>query len=196
MGDVRDGDVDELLARLRQGDEQASAELFTRLYGELRALAGAVFRGQKDGHTLQPTAVLHEAWVKMVRAGGGNVQDRGHFFAIAARAMRQVLVNHARDRNAEKRGAGNVVTLVTLAGLGGEGAAGHDADVLDVHAALEELARLDARQAQIAELRFFAGLTTAETAQSLGVAPRTVELDWTMAKRWLAQRLRGASDEG
>ena len=193
MSDVRDGGVEDLLARLRQGDEAASAELFTQLYAELRALAGAVFRGQRGSHTLQPTAVLHEAWVKMARAGGQNIQDRGHFFAIAARAMRQVLVNHARDRNADKRGAGNVVTLVTLAGLGGEGAAGHDADVLDVHAALDELARLDARQAQIAELRFFAGLTTREAADALGVSPRTVELDWTMAKRWLAQRLRGTS---
>lgn len=183
--------LQELLARVREGDEEASSELFTRLYAELRALAGFLFRGQGVGHSLQPTAVLHEAWVKMARAGSGEkgFADKTHFFRVAARAMRQVLVNHARDRAAKKRGDGLRPASITLTGLAGQ-EAGDPVDVLAVHEALEALAELDERQARVAELRFFAGMTNPEIAEALEVSLRTVELDWRMAKTWLGGRLR------
>jgi len=181
------GEVTVLLGRLRSGESGAADELFQVLYGELRSLAAGLFRSQKANHTLQPTAVLHEAYLKMVKAPG-EWQDRAHFFAVAAKAMRQVLVNHARDQGALKRG-GKGGERVTFAGLAA-GAQGQEADILALHEALEELARLDARQARIAELKFFAGLSTEETAEAVGIAPRTVELDWKMAKDWLAARLK------
>jgi RNA polymerase sigma-70 factor (ECF subfamily) len=178
------GDATVLLHRLRDGDGEAAGELFGLLYGELHGLAGRIFRSQRRDHTLQPTALVHEAYLKMVKPGS-EWQDRAHFCGVAAKAMRQILVNHARDRQALKRGGGaGRVTLSDAAR-----ASGPDVEVLAVHEALEELARLDARQARIAELRFFAGLNTREVAEVVGVAPRTVELDWKMAKDWLAQRL-------
>jgi RNA polymerase sigma factor (TIGR02999 family) len=174
-----------LLERVRSGEEEAAGELFGELYGQLHGLAAAIFRSQRGNHTLQPTALVHETYLKMIRPGATPWQDRAHFCGVAAKAMRQILVNHARDKQALKRGG--AAGRVTLSGAVGEG--GPDLDVLDVHEALEELARLDARQARIAELRFFAGLNTQEVAEVVGVAPRTVELDWKMAKDWLAGRL-------
>ena len=181
--------LEALLARVRAGDQAAAGDLFTAVYAELRALAGSLFRSQKQGHTLQPTAVVHEAYVKMLRAaaGGADWRDRAHFFNVAARAMRQVLVNHARDAKAEKRG-GSDQRRVTLGDADG-GEEPRVLDVLAVNEALEELSRLDERQARLAELRFFAGLGNKEIAEVLGVSLRTVELDWKMAKSWLASRL-------
>jgi RNA polymerase sigma factor (TIGR02999 family) len=180
------GDVTLLLHRLRDGEPDAAAALFERLYGELRALAGALFRSQKASHTLQPTAVVHEAFLKM--AAGAEWKDRAHFFAVAARAMRQVLVNHARDGAAQKRGGPAPLERVTLSGVA-DSAFERELDVLAVHEALDELARLDERQARIAELRFFGGLSNPEVAEALGVSLRTVELDWKMAKDRLARSL-------
>jgi RNA polymerase sigma factor (TIGR02999 family) len=182
-------EVASILERLRAGAPGAQGELFERLYGELKGIADALFRSQRPSHTLQPTALVHEAWVKMARHQGAW-QDRAHFLAVAARAMRQVLVNHGRDRNAQKRGGGRArerITVVEPAAPGGE----DPIDVLALDEALARLERLDERQARIAELRFFAGLTTREAAEALGIAPRTVELDWKMAKEQLAAWLRG-----
>ena len=181
------GDVTVLLGKLRQGEAGAADQLFSMLYTELRSLAAGLFRSQRASHTLQPTAVLHEAYLKMVKAPG-EWKDRAHFFAVAAKAMRQVLVNHARDQAALKRGGKNA-ERVTLEGLPA-GAPGEAAEILALHDALEELAKLDARQARIAELKFFAGLSTEEVAEAVGIATRTVELDWKMAKDWLSARLR------
>ena len=167
------GDVTVILHRLRDGEAEAGNELFTMLYGELRVLADALFRSQRRDHTLEPTAVVHEAYLKMLGGKKGEWQDRAHFFAVAARAMRQVLVNHARDKAALKRGGGQAGGRVTLA----------DAAAQDVASELDE------RQARIAELRFFAGLNHPEIAEVLGRSLRSVELDWKMAKDWLAQRL-------
>ena len=184
------GEVTVLLGRVRGGDADAAGELFGLCYDELRALAGALFRSQHAQHTLQPTAVLHEAFLKMFKPGSSSEwQDRAHFFAVAARAMRQVLVNHARDRSAQKRGGGLEGGRVTMSDAA-DSAFGRETEVLAVHEALEDLQNLDERQARIAELRFFAGLTTAEVAEVLGISTRSVELDWKMAKDWLAQRLR------
>ncbi|MHC4940081.1 MAG: sigma-70 family RNA polymerase sigma factor [Planctomycetota bacterium] len=180
------GDATVILGRLRDGDPDAAEELFGVLYPQLRNLAGAVFRSQKANHTLQPTALVHEAYIKMMKPGAAW-EDRAHFCSVAAKAMRQILVNHARDRAALKRGGGAVGRSLTVADAIDEG--GQELDILALHEALEELARLDERQAKIAELRFFGGLANKEVAEALGVSLRTVELDWSMAKGWLASRL-------
>jgi len=181
------GDATVLLDRLRDGDDGAREELFGLLYPELHARAGAVFRSQKADHTLQPTALVHEAYLKMMTPGAAW-QNRAHFCGVAAKAMRQILVNHARDKKALKRGGGAAGRAITVSDAVDEG--GRELDVLALHEALEELARLDGRQAKIAELRFFGGLSGKEVAEALGVSLRTVELDWSMAKGWLASRLR------
>lgn len=193
-GTMRDMDperLEQVFARVRAGDAAAEQELFAELYGELRAMADRIFRSQKKNHTLQPTALVHEAYLKLVRPDGREFNDETHFLATAARAMRQILVNHARDRSAQKRGgdlAGHRVTLTGLEGAGFEA----QLDVLAAHEALEDLGRLDPRQARVAELRIFGGLTNQETATVVGVSLRTIEMEWKMAKIWLADRLRAS----
>jgi RNA polymerase sigma factor (TIGR02999 family) len=184
-------DTTEALARARAGDPAAAQAVFERLYADLRRIAGALFRSQRSGHTLEPTALVHEAYVKI--AGGDAAkawQDRAHALAVGARAMRQVLANHARDRAAEKRGGGVARERVTVSGIDAGGDRAVDAAAL--HEALDRLAALDERQARIAEMRLLGGLTVDEVAALLGVSTRTVELDWQMAKRqlavWLAPR--------
>jgi RNA polymerase sigma-70 factor (ECF subfamily) len=180
------GDATVILGRLRDGDPDAGEELFALLYPQLRNLAGAVFRSQKAQHTLQPTALVHEAYLKMMKPGAAW-EDRAHFCSVAAKAMRQILVNHARDRHALKRGGGAVGRALSIGDAVDPG--GRELDILALHEALEDLAKLDARQASIAELRFFGGLSNKEVAEALGVSLRTIELDWSMAKGWLASRL-------
>jgi RNA polymerase sigma factor (TIGR02999 family) len=187
------GEIGALIERSRAGDGDAARALFDRLHGELRALAASVFRSQRAGHTLQPTALVHEAFVKMMGARGAPSpwQDEAHFFAVAATAMRQILVNHARDRAAQKRGGGDArrVTLsdVPFAAEGG-------ADVLDVEQALAALEAVDPEQARIVELRSFGGLTNPQIAEVVGRPLRTVELEWRLAKEWLASHLEGHGD--
>jgi RNA polymerase sigma factor (TIGR02999 family) len=168
-----------LLVGVRQGDRQSVDELFRRVYDELRALAAGQLKRERPGHTLQPTALVHEAFVKLSGGGAVHADDRRHFVAIAARAMRQVLVDHARRRMADKRGGGMVRTT-----LGGDEPAVEldPAGVVDLDRALEEL---DERQRRVVELRFFAGLEETEVAQVLGVTPRTVRRDWVKARAWL-----------
>jgi len=182
------GDCTVLLGRLRDGDPDAAEQLFGVLYSELHRLAGAIFRSQRSSHTLQPTALVHEAYLKMIRPEA-EWQDRAHFCGVAAKAMRQILINHARDRAALKRGGGAPVRSLTVSDAVEAQGGGGELDILALNEALENLAELDARQASIAELRFFGGLTNKEVAESLGVSLRTVELDWSMAKGWLASRL-------
>ena len=180
------GDVTVLLERLRAGDDDALPRLLPLVYDELRAAASRALAREQVGHTLQATDVVHEAFFKL--AGGGRVasHDRTHFLAIAARAMRQVLVEHARRRSAGKRGGGAV--HVTLGGS-------HDAPVVadeELLALDEALERLDAanpRLRALVEYRFFAGLTERETAEALGVGERTVQRDWTRARAWLHAQL-------
>lgn len=181
-----------LLADLRRGAPGAADEVFRRCYAELRRIAGGLFRSQRAAHTLEPTALVHEAYVKIVGAARpADVTDRAHFLCLAARAMRQILVNHARDRAAAKRGGGRRRERLTVADP--EAPRG-PTDVIDLDEALDVLAALDARQARIAELRLFGGLTTAEIAAVVGVAPRTVELDWRLARAWLAGRFGEGPD--
>jgi RNA polymerase sigma factor (TIGR02999 family) len=176
--------ADDLLVRLRDGDDQAAAELFPRVYKQLRALAGAYLRG-RAGHTLSPTALVHEAFLKLVKHADGY-RDHAHFVAVAATAMRQILVNHARDAVAQKRG-GKGRERVTLSGLADDEQDAVDALAMDD--LLRELETLDARQARLVELRVFGGLTEEEIAAVLGVSTRTVQKDWRRAKAWLLERL-------
>lgn len=190
-----DDPVAALLRRAREGDAEASSALFASLHGELRALARSLFRSQRAGHTLQPTALVGEAFLKMTGSRGAPApwQDRAHFFAVAATAMRQILVNHARDRSAQKRGGGRDARRVTLSDVA-LAPDGGPADVLDVEDALAALERVDPEQARIVELRFFGGLTNPEIAEVLGRSLRTVELEWRLARTWLAARLAEHGD--
>jgi RNA polymerase sigma factor (TIGR02999 family) len=184
------GEATRLLERVRAGDAEAERALFDRLYADLRRIAGRLFRSQRAGHTLDATALVHEAYLKV--AGGGAAaqwNDSAHALAVAARAMRQVLANHARDRAAAKRGGGAARARVTLAGVADPGPDAIGVDLLDFHDALERLAALDERQARIAEMRLLGGLPVETIATLLGVSPRTVELDWRMAKETLAKHL-------
>lgn len=180
-----------LVRNLREGDGRVADQLLKTLYSELRAMAGAIFQRQAASHTLQPTALLHEAYLKLVDQSASDLNDRAHFMRLAAHAMRQVLIDHARSRNALKRGAGVKRQLLL------EPEAPNALDRLDwlaLDETISKLAALDERQAAIVEMRFFAGMTVEETALALEVSPRTVELDWRMAKAWLSRELTAIND--
>ena len=178
-------DVTQLLDAWQRGDDSAFERLLPLVYGELRRVARARLRAERPGHTLQPTALVHEAYLRLIR-GRTTPRNREHLFAMAARLMRQILVDHARRKGAEKRGgAASAVTLDT-------GIAAPETSIVDILAldeALDDLAALDSRLCQVVELKFFAGLNIDETARALAVSPATVERDWTVSKAWLHQRL-------
>jgi len=177
----------------RTGDACAGVDLQTRLYEELHGLAAGCLRGERPGHTLQPTALVHEAFLRLARVPLAPA-DRTGFLVLAATTMRRVLVDHARRRHAHKRSGGRSVTLDV--GEVGDARAQDGLDVLAVDEALERLARLDARQARIVELRFFAGLSADEIAAELGVSRRTVQGDWHMARAWLRGEMRRGEPPG
>jgi RNA polymerase sigma factor (TIGR02999 family) len=194
MGDASDArSVTRLLLDWRGGNPAALDELLPLVYAELRRVAQARLRQEPPGHTLQATALVHEAYVRLVDLDRLTLTDRTHFFAMAARLMRQILVDYARRKRSDKRGGG--ATLLTLGGVSDKTPAQPAVDVIDLDAALEELGALDPRLARIVELRYFVGLTLAETAEALEVSHATVERDWAIAKGWLYRRLagRGAS---
>lgn len=178
-----------------------AAELLPLLYEELRGLAARQLARERLGHTLVPTALVHEAWLKLKDQRGAEFRDRGHFLALAALAMRRILVSHAERRRAEKRGGG-AQSVTWTEGFspseGPRGARGADTDPLDLLAleqALQTLASKDPRKARLVELRFFGGLENAETAAILGVTERTVERDWRLAQAFLRRELeRGAQE--
>ena len=164
-------------------------EVFAIVYDELRAMAERQLRREGPGHTLQTTALVHEAFVRLSDADSLGVESRAHFFGIAARAMRQVLVDHARRKQAAKRGGAlNRVTLNT--DIVGERDA--PTDVLDLHAALEKLTKRDESLSRLVELRFFAGLTLDEAADAAGISRRKAAKDWSVARLWLRRELEGA----
>jgi RNA polymerase sigma factor (TIGR02999 family) len=179
--------VTTLLIDLQRGRTGAVGELLPLVYEELRALAAAYLRGERKDHTLQPTALVHEAFLKLVDQRSVTWQDRAHFFGIAAQAMRRVLVDHARRRNAQKRSGDRNITLPDDLSVTTE----PEVDVVRVGEALERLAQLDERQARIVEMRFFGGLTIEETAEVLGISAATVKRDWQLAKAWLHRELSG-----
>jgi RNA polymerase sigma factor (TIGR02999 family) len=189
MGAEPPQEVTRLLGRARDGDERARGELVSRVYEELRRVASGLMRRERPDHTLSPTAVVHEAVIRLLgEAVFDRAADRSFLFASAARAMREVLIDHARRRSAGRRGGGrrrvpldSVVDYFEGQGL----------DVVAVHEALDRLAELDPRQAQVMTLRYFGGMTVPEVAAALGVSVVTVERDWRLARAWLAGQLGG-----
>jgi len=169
-------------------DRDLAADEFTAaVYDELRALATHYLSAERPDHTLQPTALVHEAYVRLVRSKPLVVKGRAHFVAIAARVMRQVLVDHARRRMAEKRGGGNAARIA-LTDLK-EDMAVKEIDLVTLDDALLSLAELDPRMCRVVELRFFGGLSNAEVAEAMSISPRTVEREWSLARAWLHQKI-------
>jgi RNA polymerase sigma factor (TIGR02999 family) len=180
-----------ILGRARDGDERARGELVTLVYDELRRVAARLMRRERTDHTLSPTAVVHEAVIRLLgNAVFDTAADRSYLFASAARAMREVLIDHARRRAADRRGGGRrrVPLDLVVDNFGRQGL-----DVVAVHEALDRLAELNERQSQVMTLRYFGGLTVPEVAAALGVAVVTVERDWRLARAWLGVQLKGGS---
>jgi RNA polymerase sigma factor (TIGR02999 family) len=181
--------LQELFARWHAGDEQALKELLPLVYQELRRVARKHLRTQRADHTLQTTALIHEAYLRIAASPASGAQDHPHFVALASRVMRHVLVDHARSRLTLKRQHGLRVTLSEAEGV----TDGSGADVLGVDAALQRLSELDEQQARIVELRFFGGLSILETAAALQISAATVKREWTMARTWLNRELKHAA---
>ena len=181
-------EVTALLRQATTGDERALAEVMPVLYGELKRLAGHYFRAERCGHTLQPTAIVHEAFIRLVAQKRVDWQSRDHFVAVAAQAMRRILVDHARQRLASKRG-GVPIHIDNDSRFDLEAPSADPADVLALDEAITRLQSLNGQQARVVELRYFSNLTVEETAHVLHVSGRTVKRDWAMAKAWLRIQL-------
>lgn len=181
-----DNEITTLLQRIRGGDLQAESALLPVVYRQLHHLAQGQFRFERAGHTLQPTALVNELYMRIVRHTSIDWQSRGHFYTIAAQTMRRILVDHARSRNAQRRP--NPSQRVSLDDVFAYSEDRAD-EMLVIDQALTRLAEWDARQARVVELRFFAGLSVEETAQALGIGERTVKRDWEMARAWLSRAL-------
>ena len=179
--------VTELLKQWTDGRQDALDRLIPRIYSELRKLASSYLRRERADHSLQPTALVHEAFLKLVDQHAVQWQNRAHFFGIAAQAMRRILVDHARAHAAEKRGSGERPVAIDDNLPGG---AVVDINVIALDEALCKLAALDLQQSRIVELRYFGGLTMRETAEALRISPATVGRDWTVAKAWLYAELK------
>ncbi|GJM25927.1 MAG: extracytoplasmic sigma factor ECF [Phycisphaerae bacterium] len=194
MPENRDGagssqDVTLLLERVAAGDSAIADELLPIVYKDLRAVAGGQFRGQRSDHTLQPTALVHEAFIRLVRAPGEGFKNRSHFMAVAATAMRQILKDHARAKSAAKRDSGGVrVDLTQVTSPSGKQAI----DAIELNEALTRLEEADPRMSRIVDLWFFGGLTTEEIAKLQGVSSRTVKRLWRQARAWLNSELTNA----
>jgi RNA polymerase sigma factor (TIGR02999 family) len=181
-------DVTRLLQAWGAGDEAALAALVPLVHAELKRLAKRYMRGEGPGHPLQTTALVNEAYLRLVGAREVQWQNRAHFFAVSARLIRQVLVDVARERGYQKRGGGARHVPLDEAAVA---AVGRDVDLIALDEALAALAEQDARKARVVELRFFGGLTADEAAEVLQVSPETVHRDWRLAKAWLRRRLAG-----
>jgi RNA polymerase sigma-70 factor (ECF subfamily) len=186
-------DVTQILQEVRGGERDAPARLMPLVYDELRRLADYYLRQERPDHTLQPTALVHEAYLKLVDQTRVDWQNRAHFFGVAAQLMRRILVDHARRHRASKRGGfQQKLTLDEAVDYSQP----RDLDLVALDDALNALARFDERQSRIVELHFFGGLTIEETAEALGVSPATVKVDWSMAKAWLRREIERGSDDG
>jgi RNA polymerase sigma factor (TIGR02999 family) len=182
------GRITDLLSRWRSGEADSLEQLLPLVYGELRTIAERLFQRESSSHTLQPTAVLHEAYLKLFSGRPAEFHDRTHFYAVASRAMRQVLVDHARARFTTKRGGGRTELRVDDSfAAAAEGPA--PLDILALDEALTRLSRVDAERARLVELRYFGGLSVEETAALLGVSTATVKRDWRLARAFLAREL-------
>lgn len=181
-----DTPITDLLARYGEGDPAAMAQLMPVVYSELKALAQSRIAQERQGHTLSATALVHEAYLRMVGSELPDLQNRQHFIAVAAIAMRRVLVDHARSLNRDKRGAGQQRTSLSEAGaeLGTD-----PSELLELDAALTRLAALDAQMAQVVELRWFGGMSVEDCATAMGQSPRSVARRWVQARAWLLKEL-------
>jgi len=186
------GTVTELLLAWRAGDEPALARLTPLVHDELQRIARRCLRGERAGHSLQATALVHEAYVRLIDARQVDWQNRAHFLAMAARLMRRVLVDAARRRGYQKRGGDAVRVSLT----GALRAAEKSHDVVALDDALRTLAAMDPRRSEVVELRFFGGLSVAETAAVLAISPETVMRDWKLARAWLRRELEDAAPHG
>jgi RNA polymerase sigma-70 factor (ECF subfamily) len=192
MSPAEPGEVTELLLRWNRGDEAARADLIPLVYRELRRRAAELLGRERRDHTLQPTALIHEAYQRLVDQRRVQWRDRAHFFAVAAGLMRRILVDHARRRRARRRGGdGQGTPLAEDVGP----VSARDADLLAVDEALAELATIDPGQARIVELRFFGGLSVLEAAEVMGISRATLSRDWAMARAWLHRRLADGGGE-
>jgi RNA polymerase sigma factor (TIGR02999 family) len=190
MGTTRSTSVTELLVRWREGDDGARERLMALVYADLRRKAAAFLRRERGGHTLQPTALVHEAYLRLVAQDRVAWQNRAHFLAIAASMMRRVLVDHGRRQKAKKRG-GPAARVTLDDGLAPS--MPRELDLLALDEALDALAALDEQKARIVELRAFGGLEVEETAAALGISPATVKRHWAFALAWLQRRLQSGS---
>lgn len=180
-------DVTRLLLALQDGQTGAADQLVPLVYAELHDLAVHYMRGERADHTLQPTALVHEAYMRLVDQRNASWKNRSHFFGIAAQAMRRILVDHARRKRATKREGGDRVTLDESVAEAPQ----RSVDLIALDDALLKLAELDPRQARVVELRFFGGLDIEQTAESLGISPATVKRDWTFARAFLQREMDG-----
>lgn len=189
-----DANVTELLGRMRLGDRDAEGRVLESIYQELHRLARSSLRRERPDHTLQPSALLHEAYLRLANSEQPQWLSRGHFYAVAARLMRQILIDHARAHAAEKRGSGvrhQSLEEESRLQLEQPARANTMENWLHIHEAIQRLAKLSERQAQIVELRFFAGLEVEEVAQAMEISERTVKREWAVAKAWLQSELQG-----
>lgn len=184
----RRGDVTGLLVAWKNGSSEALDELIPIVYAELRKLARHQLRGERPDHSLQPTALTHEAFLRLFGTQHVEWQNRAHFFAVASQLMRRVLVEHARQRRTLKRGAAPTRVALEDADAPVEPV---DVDIVALNEALSELEQVDPRQSRVVELRYFGGLSMEETAEVLGISPATVKRDWRVAKLWLRRALAG-----
>jgi len=185
-------EVSQLLLAWSEGDKAALDRLVPLVYAELRRLAKSYMRRERAGQTMQTTALIHEAYLRLIDADHVRLENRAHFFAAAARVMRQVLVDLARERGSRKRGGdARLVPLDEAMAVGKQ----HDEGLLALDEALGALAQIDPRKSRVVELRFFGGLSVEETAEALGVSAETVHRDWRLAKSWLLRRLRGGKSD-
>lgn len=178
--------ITQLLQRWSRGEAEAFDELVPLVYDELRVIADRQLRRESPGHTLPGTAIVHEAYLRLVDQNQAQWKDRAHFFGVAARLVRQILVDHARAKKAEKRGSGQIALSLDEAQV-----AAPAVDLLELDGALMELNKVDELQTRIVELRFFSGMTVEETASCLNMEPHEVKHEWAMARAWLYRYLKG-----
>jgi RNA polymerase sigma factor (TIGR02999 family) len=188
LSHVKEGgeNITELLVGYGRGDKEALDKLMPIVYNELRQQAARYLRREQHGHTLQTTALIHEAYVRLVDQRNVQWQNRAHFFGLAAQMMRRILVDHARTKKRAKRGGSDVRVSLADATIPVQE---QDLDVVALDEALTRLAEIDEQQSRVVELRFFSGLTVEETAEVMGISPATVKRDWSMAKAWLHREL-------
>jgi RNA polymerase sigma-70 factor, ECF subfamily len=177
-----------MLNRMKEGDRQAGEEVVARVYDELHRIASREMRRERPGNTLQTTALIHEAYLRMAGAQGLEIQNRGHFFALASQQMRRVLVDYARAAGTQKRGGGTTPLDLDQVRVGGEDP---DAQLVRLDDALRDLERLDPRPAKVVELKYFGGYSDREVAEALNLSLSTVRRDWEFARSWLFEQLTG-----